>query len=47
MREEESLEEGPSRRTRDVGSEGGVGMGLLIEEIRSAPPEQTWLMQQM
>ena len=34
-------------RPRDVGSEGGAGMGPLLEGIRSAPPEQTWLMRQM
>ena len=52
MREEESPEEGPSRwmwvrRLRDEGSGGGADIGLLLERVRSAPPEQTWLMRQM
>ena len=54
MREEEGPEEGPSRwtqvrRPRDVGSEGGAGMGPrpLLEGIRSALEEQTWIMWQM
>ena len=52
MREEEDPEEGPSRRVRvrhlrDIGSKGGVGLDPLLEGIRSAPPEQTWLMRQM
>ena len=34
------------RRPGDIGSEGGAGMGLLLEGVRS-PPEQTWLMRQM
>ena len=51
-REEEDPEEGPSRRVwvrrlRDVGSEGGVGLGQLLEGIRSALEEQSWLMRQM
>ena len=52
MREEEGPEEGPSRRTWvrrpwDIGSEGGVHIGPLLEGVRSAPPEQTWLMRLM
>ena len=52
MREEESPEEGPSRRTQvrhlqDVGSEGGADIGPLLEGVRSALEEQTWLMRQM
>ena len=44
MREEEGPEEGPSRwiqvrRPWDIGSEGGAGMGLLLEGIRSALEE--------
>ena len=51
MREEEDPEEGSSRQVRvrhlrDVGSEGGAGLGPLLEGIRSALEEHTWLMQQ-
>ena len=51
-REEEGLEEGPSRQVQvrhpqDVRGEGGADMGPLLEGIQSAPPEQTWIMQQM
>ena len=51
-REEEGLEEGPSRRVqvrhpKDVRGEGGADMGPLLQDIRSAPPEQTWIMRQM
>ena len=51
-REEESLEEGPSRqvrvrRPRDARGEGGVDMGPLLQDIWSALEEQTWIMQQM
>ena len=35
------------RRPRDVRGEGGVDMGPLLQDIRSAPPEQTWIMRQM
>ena len=35
------------RHLRDVGGEGGAGIGPLLEGIRSAPQEQTWLMHQM
>ena len=28
-------------------SEGGADIGPLLEGVRSAPPEQTWLMRQM
>ena len=44
---DEGPEEGLSRRTRDVGREGGAGIGPLLEGIRSALKEQTWLMWQM
>ena len=49
MREEESPEEGSSRRMRvrhpwDVGSEGGADIGPLLEGVRRALEEQTWLM---
>ena len=55
MREEESPEEGPSKRVRggwvqrlqDGGSEGGAELALLLEGIKSALEEQTWLMRQM
>ena len=55
MREEEGPEEGPSKQVqggrvqkpRDGESEGGVELAPLLEGIRSAPPEQTWLMRQM
>ena len=52
MREEESPEGGPSRqmwvrRPQDVRGEGGVDIGPLLEGIRSALEEQTWLMRQM
>ena len=35
------------RRPRDVRGKGGVDMGPLLEGIRSALEEQTWIMQQM
>ena len=35
------------RHPRDVRGEGGADMGPLLEGIRSAPLEQTWLMRQM
>ena len=35
------------RHPRDVGSEGGADIGLLLEGVRSALEEQTWLMWQM
>ena len=35
------------RQLRDEGSGGGADIGLLLEGVRSAPPEQTWLMWQM
>ena len=38
---------GSSRQTRDVRGKGGADIGLLLEGVRSAPPEQTWLMWQM
>ena len=55
MREEEGPEEGLSKRVRggwvwkprDRDSEGGVELALLLEGIRSTPPEQSWLMRQM
>ena len=51
-REEEGPEEGSSRRVRvrhprDARGKGGVDMGPLLQDILSAPPEQTWIMQQM
>ena len=51
-REEESPEEGPSRQVwvrhpRDARGEGVADMGPLLQDIRSAPPEQTWIMRQM
>ena len=51
-REEESPEEGSSRRTQvrcpwDMRSEGGADIGPLLEGVRSALEEQTWLMWQM
>ena len=50
-----NTEEGPSKRMHGVQvqrpwggeGEGGAELTLLLEEIRSAPPEQTWLMRQM
>ena len=55
MREEESLEEGPSTwaqggrvwKPRDGDSEGGAEQAPLLEGIWSALEEQTWLMRQM
>ena len=52
MREEEGPEEGSSRQTwvrrsQDMGSKGGVDIGLLLEGVRSALKEQMWLMRQM
>ena len=50
MQEEVSPGEGPSKRVcrpRDGGSGGGADIGLFLEGVRSAPPEQTWLMWQM
>ena len=49
MREEEGLEEGPSRQVhvrhpRDMRGKGGADMGLLLEGIWSALEEQTWIM---
>ena len=35
------------RCRQDVGSEGGVDIGPLLEGVRSALEEQTWLMWQM
>ena len=51
-REEESLGEGPTRRTWvrcpwDIGSEGGADIGPLLKGVRSALEEQTWLIRQM
>ena len=49
---EESQEEGPSRQMQvrrpwDDGSGGGADIGPLLEGVRSALEEQTWLMRQM
>ena len=49
-REEASPREGPSKRicqARDGGSREGADIGLLLEEVKSALEEQTWLMWQM
>ena len=35
------------QRPRDGGSEGGVDIGPLLEGVKSALEEQTWLMWQM
>ena len=51
-REEEGLEDGSSRwvrvrHPRDTRGEGGADMGPLLQDIRSALEEQTWIMWQM
>ena len=48
--EEVSPGEGLSKRIsqpRDGGSGGGADIGLLLEGVRSALEEQTWLMRQI